>query len=320
MPLREEFFSNLMLRATPFTALNDPFEGIFNEKQFKSANEDLNMFAARQGYSVENLSDYDVEGVMSALQCDFDTVGVFSFSEDFTNPLMWAHYADQHQGIVLEFDYDKPLFQDSIKKLDNRESRFGYRVLGDTYEFPERVMYRREMPSFNKAGQAHPDCEWNYPWIKFLHCLFFTKSNDWIYEKELRTIVQLGDADSIICNRDEHLTSILAQNTEIQVINLDANRIQIIYPNEYEMHEEMGDESVKTEISLHTNFYRTENINLFRLNPLAISGIYCGYRCNYHKVKSLIAMNKQLKHLENKIYRMVIDDYSYQLNSILIEE
>ena len=55
------------------------------------------------------------------------------------NSLMWVHYADQHRGIVLEFDYDKPLFQDSRKKLGKRESRFGENYLGNIYDFLRRL-------------------------------------------------------------------------------------------------------------------------------------------------------------------------------------
>lgn len=318
-PLREEFFENLMLRATPFVALNDPYEGFFNENQFKAANVDLEAFGAKQGYTVEKLSDFELDGVIGSLQTDFDSVGVLSFSEDFTNPLMWAHYADQHNGIVLEFDYDKPLFQDSIKSLGSRKSRFGKSVMGGIYEFPERVMYRREMPSFERFGQVQPNSKGEYPWIKFLYALFFTKSNDWIYEKELRSIVQLRDADRIVCKRDKHLCNILIQNKTIEVKAFNDDRIQITYPNEYEMNEVMGDESVKGEISLQTNFERKDNINLFRINPDAISGIYCGYRCDYMKVKDLVEKNKRLAHLKNKIYRMEIDNYIYKLNSVLIE-
>lgn len=318
MPLREEFFENLMLRATPFIALNDPFEGKFNDHQFRNANRDLDLFAEKQGYPVNELSDYELEGVMGAMETDFDNVGVLAFSEDFTNPLMWAHYADQHRGIVIELDYDKPLFQDSIRTLGNRKSRFGKNVLGDVYEFPEKVMYRREMPSFLRPGEVHPDTMYEYPWKKFLYALFFTKSNDWIYEKELRSIVQLKDADSVICKRDKHLLEILFNNKEIEVLELDDNRIQIVFPHEYEMHEDMGDESVKEEISLHINFYRQENINLFRINPEAISGIYCGYRCDCKKINYLINKNKQLEHLKNNVYHMEIDPYCYQLRGVPI--
>ena len=173
MPLRKEFFDSLMIRATPFAALNDPYEGLFNYEQFKTANKGVQEFAKKQGISVEDVSDDFLNGVIDSIQLDFDAVGVLSFTEDYTSPLMWAHYADQHRGIVLEFDHDKPLFQDSRRKLEKRESRFGENYLGDVYEFPEKVMYRREIPSFERYELVQANGE--YPFRKFLHDLFFTK-------------------------------------------------------------------------------------------------------------------------------------------------
>lgn len=38
-------------------------------------------------------------------------VGVLCFSGNRVNLLQWAHYADEHQGIVLEFDEDHPFFK-----------------------------------------------------------------------------------------------------------------------------------------------------------------------------------------------------------------
>lgn len=141
--LRSNFFEEPMLRATPFRVLNDPFEGIFNKKQLLDANENMDTFYTNLGHNVDKLEEYDFDSLIGSLQCDFDSVGVLSFTEDFTNPLMWAHYADEHRGMVLEFDFEQPLFQDSIRMIDGRKSRFGKCVLGDVYELPQKVMYRR---------------------------------------------------------------------------------------------------------------------------------------------------------------------------------
>ncbi|KOR64111.1 DUF2971 domain-containing protein [Clostridium botulinum] len=160
--LREEFFNNLMLRATPFKALNDPFEGLFNKEQFQNVNKNINEYYSKQGYTIDKENDITLDEVMDLLQSDFNDVGIFSFSVDVTNPLMWAHYADQHNGIALEFDYDKPLFQDSIYSTGDRMSRFKKDYLGQTYEFPEKVMYRREMPRFKRPGEVNPDNIYEY--------------------------------------------------------------------------------------------------------------------------------------------------------------
>lgn len=312
--LRDVLFKDLMLRATPFKYLNDPFEGIFNEKQFRDANNKLDAYYTKQGHVVEKLDEYMLDGVMDSIQDDFNNVGVLSFTEDYTNPLMWAHYADEHRGIVLEFDSEKPLFQDSIKTLGERKSRFGKDYLGNIYEFPEKVMYRREMPCFERGENINPKSDKDYHWIKFFYSLFYTKANDWIYEKELRSIVQLSDADRIICEKDDHVSEILRTHPEIEEINIeDKGKIQITYPNEYEMHEDMGDESIRNEIFLHTSVYSTTNMHFFRINPDAISRIYCGCKCDHEYVQKLIEENEKLKHLKNSLYKMEIDQFQYQL-------
>lgn len=316
--LHKDFFENLMLRATPFVALNDPYEGHMNFKQFKNANSGLDAYYSKHGHIADKLSDNDLEGVMGVLQSDLNDVGVFSFSEDYSNPLMWAHYAENHRGIVIEFDSSKTLFQDSIKCIGRRGCRFDKVSLGDIYEFPEKVMYRREMPIFDRPEQVRPKSDKEYHWIKFLYNMFFTKSNDWIYEKELRSIVRLCDADSLICENDNLIEGVLAKHPEVKKVPLRNGKIQITYPNEYEMHEDVGDESIKNEIYMLSLFYNSSNIHLFRINPEAISGIYCGCKCNYEEVKELVGKNELLKHLKKGIYKMEIDPYQYQLNKMPI--
>lgn len=317
MPLREEFFDSLMIRATPFASLNDPYEGRYNYEQFKAANKGMQEFAKKQGSFVEDTPDDFLKSVMEYIQYDFEAIGVLAFTEDYTNPLMWAHYADEHRGIVLEFDYDKPLFQDSRRKLEKRASRFGKNRLGDVYEFPEKVMYRREIPSFERYEQVQVVGEYHFK--KFLHDLFFTKSNDWLYEKEWRSIVQLSDADSIICEKNELLSKTLSKDKTIQVKNFDQDKIQIIYPNEYEMDEDIRNQSLKQEIALQLFSENANNINLFRLNPEAITRIYCGYRCDADQIKEFVRSNSKLTHLERNIYKIEIDQYSYQLNCNLVK-
>ncbi|KOR64110.1 hypothetical protein [Clostridium botulinum] len=152
-----------------------------------------------------------------------------------------------------------------------------------------------------------------------MYTIFFTKSNDWIYEKELRSIVKLNAADSIICRKDIHILNVLHKESQIEIKKLKNRKIQITYPNEYEMREDMGDESIKNEIYMSTNYENKDNIHLFRINPEAITGIYCGCRCDCEKVKELVSGNNQLAHLNNAIYKMKIDDYKYELDYIKFE-
>ena len=97
---------------------------------------------------------------------------------------MWAHYADNHQGVVIEFDFDQPFFMDSLQELDGRKSRFGKSHLGDIYEFPQKVNYRREMPKFERPEFVNPDSITEFHWKKFNHVItsysiHYTKLYEW---------------------------------------------------------------------------------------------------------------------------------------------
>jgi len=165
-----------------------------------------------------------------------------------------------------------------------------------------------------------PNSIHEYHWIKFLHALFYTKANDWIYEKELRSIVRLHYADSVICEKTKHVMSICSQDKEIIVKELNNNQIQIIFPKEYEMHEDMGDESIKNEIYLSTLNHSNPPIHLFRINPLAISGVYFGCKSIYDDVIESIHNNAQFKHMEMNINKMEVDGFQYQLRSARISK
>ncbi len=84
--------------------------------------------------------------------------GVLCFSEDKTDVLQWAHYADRHNGICLGFD------------VSGSEGKFGrVRYVEERFPFPEP-----------------PD-------EAFAWKLLSTKSEAWKYEKEWRVFLRLED-------------------------------------------------------------------------------------------------------------------------------
>lgn len=318
MPLREEFFANPMIRATPVLALNDPFEGCFNRDQVRDADRNQRDFYKKAGKEVFDIEESELDGIMGVIQSDLSDLGVLSFTEDFNNPLMWAHYANEHKGMVIEFDFNEAFFVDSLKEINGRKSRFGRSYLVDCYEFPEKVDYRRVMPSFDRAEFSAPDSMDEFHWAKFNRTILFTKSNDWIYEKEQRSIVRLEDADSIICKDCQFIRSQCLLDREIQLTDLGGSKIQITYPKEYEMHEEMGDESIKREIHRLAYKWDAPPIHLFRVNSLAISGVYFGCKASESTAVANIVNNKSLK-LCNNINKMKISDTLYQLDPVKLQ-
>lgn len=313
MHLREDFFTTPMIRATPVLALNDPFEGYFNKDQVRDADRNQTNFYEINGKQVYATDESGLDDTMDVIRCELRNLGIISFTEDFNNPLMWAHYANEHKGMVIELDFNEPFFSDSIKEINGRKSRFGKNYSADCYEFPEKVNYRRVMPCFDRAEFSAPDSIDDYHWEKFNRTILFTKSNDWIYEKEQRSIVRLKDADSIICPDCPHIRKQCSLDNAITLIELSDGKIQVTYPPKYEIHEEMGDESIKTEI--HRLAYKDHElpIHLFRVNPSAISGVYFGCKASESKALENIANNKSLK-LHNNIHKMKINNKLYQFD------
>ncbi|UPR31675.1 DUF2971 domain-containing protein [Vibrio crassostreae] len=158
MPFRKEFFNNFCLRASQRGVLNDPFE--------LSPAQDLVDKVLREGLG----EDFFEQAERFSSDGNFNEVGVISFTENYNNLLMWSHYANEHKGIVIEFDCEKLNYY------------FNYKLsMSDTIE---RVLYNRERFSPLQSEICVKD-------------LLLTKSDDWIYEKEHRILPKLRMADYV---------------------------------------------------------------------------------------------------------------------------
>lgn len=91
--------------------------------------------------------------------------GLLCFSENWTNPMLWSHYADKHKGICLGFDL-RP--GSEVQKVIYKEKR--PRMKLDTLEDPS---------SIPKDIQD---------------LLLLTKFKGWEYEHEIRRFVDLSKA------------------------------------------------------------------------------------------------------------------------------
>src|SRR5204863_8712957 len=87
--------------------------------------------------------------------------GLMCFSRTWTNPVIWAHYADQHRGLCLGFDVPDAL----IKEISYTKTREPYPL--DLFDSDE-------------AEQ-----------LRLTDRLLFTKFEDWRYEDEIRVSVLL---------------------------------------------------------------------------------------------------------------------------------
>jgi hypothetical protein len=129
------------LKLSRINDLNDPFELL-----------GMNMEDSRNRVAFQANKDWLAE-----------RNGILCFSSDWSNPVMWSHYADRHKGICLGFEV-------SEKHL-------------------HEVKYAVERPSINvkdlvERGKRDPSLVMPLTSTKFEH---------WKYEKEFRAYLQLQD-------------------------------------------------------------------------------------------------------------------------------
>lgn len=293
-----EFFDNLLIRATQKYALNDPFElsPSHREGEFENITHDKNE---------SNTSYYDY--------------AIISLSETNNNLLMWSHYADQHKGIVIEFDEKKPLFE-SYK--DFTALRFDYELdyeIIDEEENNRRLGINAGKIQRVRYNAKRPDIQ-NFDNI-LEH--FLVKSEEWIYEKEHRVILPLLTSDFIIAN-EKYLDKIsftlyndeYFEKTKISesmyLINI--KKLLVSEGERYYLEAGVYGEQVVSDEDFKRSFiesiYREylkdisedpTTVFLYKTPPESIKAIYLGCRVNTSTRNELInkiKKNKSLSHLQ----------------------
>jgi len=94
-------------------------------------------------------------------------VGIFCMSEDGTNPLMWSHYAEAHNGIVVELDEEHRWFDQKVTPFDDMRHRVQV-----CYVQNPHPLTLKQLSGSN---------------------VLYTKNSEWAYEREWRIIRPLKD-------------------------------------------------------------------------------------------------------------------------------
>jgi len=97
---------------------------------------------------------------------DFNShIGVCCLSRSATEPLMWAHYADNHRGFVVEFKIPMLGTKDQVER-------------SDYFLIPHEVDYSKHRPEITLLENDERQVELS----------LLTKSDHWDYEQEERVI------------------------------------------------------------------------------------------------------------------------------------
>ena len=112
------------------------------------------------------------DGMLDAWVQQFAGFGVFALSQTSISELLWAHYADNHRGVVLTYQFNESLFSDSRHKF----------VGLDFVKYGQNAV--TEYLQIATIDQQKPDS-----FVEELGRLYLTaKSEAWRYEEEVRII------------------------------------------------------------------------------------------------------------------------------------
>jgi len=179
---RLDILRNGMLRFTQPEVFNDPFElSVTFGSVHRSGGNDLEKAARRSSGNLGQILSMMLDETLRITAQGVNRywsgrVGVLSLAERPDNLLMWAHYAADHRGFVIEFDADHDFFH----RQESEDDRFRHL---------RRVAYSNERPSVAMEEYNAIDA-------------LLAKSLDWEYELEWRMILPLSTSDRRIDGGD----------------------------------------------------------------------------------------------------------------------
>jgi hypothetical protein len=246
MPYRPLFFTNLLLRFTPLSEFNDPFEGqVKTSSLIPHVGTRMKIF---NGNFWEPLPEGEAIKLLNTRKMIVEQeLGVLSLSRSKHSLLMWAHYASNHEGIIVGFNSEHHFFNQDVPSKQDPPDRTLH--LGKV--FP--VVYDR----------IRPDADFGDNYRNSL----FQKSDEWMYEKEYRMFMRREDCDEIPVDSagnkikdinlfkvpETAITSILiGVRANKEAIKLDLIRALKINPN-------LSHIKIET-AELHSDLYHIEHI------------------------------------------------------------
>lgn len=270
-------FSDGYIRLSQPAALNDPFEASFCSY---SLDELVKNFDDEMAHDPEfgNLS------FSQYVEMRKNNIGIISFSENKENLLMWAHYANEHKGLILGVNSDIdsiPLF-DNLYRADSLINSSWSEEYSPFNGVPKPVMYRKGLRYRNDKF------DYDYSSIdaegadRILYEIFMQKSDEWIYEQEHRVILRLEQADRVVIPCidnviDERLKKTIKKSDHTHV-DEESGRCAINL-NEFEKESER----MFLALGLAKLAVNSDVVYLMKLNSSSINNCLFGLKCDLDK-------------------------------------
>ncbi|MDM5127364.1 DUF2971 domain-containing protein [Aeromonas salmonicida] len=285
------FFKNPKVKLSNPSYLNDPFES-------EAGDNVISVIEKSYMKSTNELLDGDTKDVLNYRMKEF---GVFSLSETPRNPLMWAHYANEHNGICI--GYNRYLFKDIRKYEDDIITIAEYepvKVNYDNYRFDRQ----QEILCSDDLANA-------------IKSTMITKSDEWIYEKEHRCIIPLICATSFFVDKKSaknisHFNKETTINAYLKLC-IDEGVVKRINKSEYKISEHECNEK-RSQIVLALSTFGCVSF-LYEIDHKFISSIYLGFRASDKYVNDIYSMinekGSKLSHV--KLYKFKLSSKRFEL-------
>ena len=159
-----ELLSQDMIYIPTVKQLNDPSEGLVDDRVYKMQ---LDLFERIVPKEAIGSFDEGIQGLFDSIR----NSGVYSLSKEIANELMWAYYANGHNGYAIIFDTEV-----LAKSFENGKYSGMHEL---------EVKYSSRLPRFD-ISIIELDIN------KVLSCLVGNKSNAWKHEAEHRLVFDTG--------------------------------------------------------------------------------------------------------------------------------
>lgn len=278
---------NLHLRISLPSTLNDPFEGELNSDVSEHLLKNITATEFGLGCLIPSLSQEKLDEIIRLnITLKPKLIGVISLSETPRNLIMWAHYANEHNGICIGLKNN--FLSENLKNIENEHTI--------TISTPLKVNYDSVRPQYNEDASEFLQEADNQTLSHLL-----TKSNDWMHEKEHRCLISPEQAD---------IVKILSDDVDKSLFNylVDCKSLIEIDNNIYK------GEGVK---SLYANYHENKNVAfLKKIKTSSITSIYMGCRLPQSDKEQIISevkmINSPLSHI--KLYECTTSKNRFELD------
>ncbi|WP_303804327.1 DUF2971 domain-containing protein [Aeromonas rivipollensis] len=296
--LGASFIDNPTIKLSLPSRLNDPFE--------KSLSADIKKYLLG---CFKNPDSESSKNILEITEMLLNFICIVSLSETHRNSLMWAHYANEHAGMCLGIDSTYLEHKKSVT-LPAGNDKVG--IIGQ--HIPKKMNY--DNVRFDMDGHdliPHHEFGSVAGYQKFLFKQLSLKSDEWIYEKEHRSIVPINYADAVIIKRKGRpvfLDEFIKRNEESGAMESLG----------YERYKILANDCFKHLAAIHHTFEKDRLSFICKIPAKKIKSLYLGV--NYNKenqdkiLDKLCKNNHPLKHI--KIYKKEVDESRFEFNSTLI--